>query len=104
MPLGVVPGVGRIMAGDFKAEQVGSFLRPPGLLEARAAFDAGKLPLQKLRDNEDQSILRLLNLQREIGVDVASDGEYRRSGWASDFPDAVDGYVQGATPIPLPWR
>lgn len=89
---------------ECRAEQVGSFLRPPELLEAHEAFAEGKLELPRLRELEDRAIMRLIDLQREIGIDVLSDGEYRRAGWASDFPDAVDGYVEGAAPITLTWR
>lgn len=89
---------------EYRAEQVGSFLRPPELLEAHAAHAEGRMSAEQLRDLEDKAILRLLDLEREVGIDVLTDGEYRRSGWASGFPDSVDGYVQGSPPITLNWH
>ena len=89
---------------QYRAEQVGSFLRPPALLEAHAAFASGRLPLEALREAEDKAILGVLTLQESVGVDVFSDGEFRRSTWAGDFVDAVDGYVPGEPPIALRWR
>jgi 5-methyltetrahydropteroyltriglutamate--homocysteine methyltransferase len=53
---------------------------------------------------EDEAILGALDLQRQAGVQIFSDGEYRRSSWAGDFSDAVDGYVEAAPPIPFEWR
>src|SRR5688572_24424399 len=92
------------MPGDYKAEQVGSFLRPPEVLEAHAAFEKGELAVEKLREIEDKAILELLEMERAVGIDVLSDGEYRRAAWAGDFPDSVDGYVDGTSPITFTWR
>lgn len=87
------------MATNFRADQVGSFLRPPHLKDAHAAQMEGKLPLEELRKMEDEAILDILRLQREAGIDVLSDGEFRRSGWGSDFRDAVDGFVAGTPAV-----
>jgi 5-methyltetrahydropteroyltriglutamate--homocysteine methyltransferase len=92
------------MPGDYKAEQVGSFLRPPEVLQAHSEFEAGALSVERLREIEDRAILALLQMEREVGIEVLSDGEYRRAAWAGDFPDAVDGYVDGTSPITLTWR
>lgn len=92
------------MPSEYRAEQVGSFLRPPEVLQAHAGYAQGSLSLDKLREIEDRAILALLNLEREVGIEVLSDGEYRRAGWASGFPDSVDGYVQGSPPIQLTWH
>jgi 5-methyltetrahydropteroyltriglutamate--homocysteine methyltransferase len=76
----------------YRADHVGSFLRPPELLEARqnAASDP-----QRLRDLEDRHILRILARQRELGFELATDGELRRRNFMSDFTDAVDGFDLG---------
>jgi methionine synthase II (cobalamin-independent) len=66
---------------DYRADHVGSLLRPPELLEARQQYAAGTLPLAQLRQLEDSCILRALAMQRETGISVLSDGEYRRSSW-----------------------
>jgi 5-methyltetrahydropteroyltriglutamate--homocysteine methyltransferase len=87
------------MASAFRADHVGSFLRPPELKEAHTAHVQGRLPLAELRQLEDRAIEDVLALQREVGVDVFSDGEFRRGGWASDFSEAVDGYVTGTPAV-----
>lgn len=91
------------MAIKYRADQVGSFLRPTEVVDAHTAFLQGNLSLEKLREIEDKAILQVLQLQKEVGIDVQTDGEYRRGGWASDFVDAVEGYVPGAAPINLGW-
>lgn len=83
------------MVVPFRADQVGSLLRPAALLQARAAHAEGRLGAEELRRAEDQAILDALEMQRQAGVDVFSDGEYRRAGWMSDMPDAVEGFVSG---------
>jgi len=83
------------MGQEIRADQVGSFLRPSEVKEAHTAYVKGNLPLLELRRIEDRAIQDVLALQREVGIDVYSDGEYRRGGWASDFSEAVDGYVPG---------
>jgi 5-methyltetrahydropteroyltriglutamate--homocysteine methyltransferase len=88
----------------YRADQVGSLLRPPEVLEARDAFRQGTVSADQLRQVEDNGILSALELQRQVGIDVLTDGEYRRSGWASDFADSVDGYVSSEPPIPFEWR
>lgn len=71
-----------------RADHVGSLLRPPELLEARRA----KVPVEELRAIEERHILRVLERQKEIGLEVFTDGELRRSNFMSDFTDAVDGF------------
>jgi 5-methyltetrahydropteroyltriglutamate--homocysteine methyltransferase len=93
------------MTTIYRADHVGSLLRPPEVLEAHAAHAEGKISEEQLREIEDRAILMALDLQRQVGIDVLSDGEYRRAwGWAGDFPDAVDGYVSSAPPIAFEWR
>jgi 5-methyltetrahydropteroyltriglutamate--homocysteine methyltransferase len=75
-----------------RADQVGSFLRPPELLAARA--DSTISP-EQLRDIEDRCILECLDEQRHHGVTVFTDGELRRATFMSDFNNAVDGISDG---------
>jgi len=89
------------MAKQYRADHVGSFLRPPELKAAHTAFMEGKLPLEEIRQLEDRAILDVLELQRQSGIEVLSDGEFRRSGWGSDFRESVDGYVPGVVPVQL---
>src|SRR5438128_6909273 len=87
------------MVATFRADQVGSFLRPADLKEAHAAHAQGRLPLDELRRLEDMAILEVLELQKLVGIDVFSDGEFRRAGWSGDFANAVEGYVPGAPAV-----
>ena len=70
----------------YRADHVGSFLRPKELLDARASGDA------RLREIEDREILRVLAKQKELGLDVFTDGEFRRGGFMTDLTDAVEGF------------
>ena len=79
------------MPAGHRADQVGSFLRPPELLEVRAAA-TGEADLRAL---EDRLVLRVLAKQQEIGFDVFTDGELRRRNFMSDFTDAVSGFDMG---------
>ncbi|HEY0477707.1 MAG TPA: hypothetical protein VGD37_09290 [Kofleriaceae bacterium] len=79
------------MANAYRADQVGSFLRPAELVEARHHNAAP----EAVRDLEDRHILRLLERQRELGLDVVTDGELRRKNFMSDLTDAVDGFDTG---------
>ena len=67
--------VSAVAAHAYRADQVGSLLRPAPLLDARAAFDRGELSRETLRQVEDRAIDTALDLQREVGLDVYSDGE-----------------------------
>src|ERR1700704_3597599 len=88
----------------YRADQVGSFLRSAKLKDAHAAQQNGSLPLERLRELEDAEILKVLDMQKQVGIDVFSDGEYRRGGWASDFQDPMQGYVPGAPPVTMTWH
>jgi len=92
----------RVMATEknlYRADHVGSLLRPPELLRARDQRAAGQLDESELRKLEDSFILQAIELQRQSGIDVFTDGEYRRGSWQSDMADAVDGFVQEHMPI-----
>ena len=79
------------MSSNYRADQVGSLLRPAELLEARRA----QLPVEQLQEIEDRHISRVLQRQKEIGLDVFTDGELRRRNFMSDFTDAVEGFDFG---------
>src|SRR5437764_2480356 len=88
----------------YRADQVGSFLRSQELRDAHAAHGRGELAIERLREVEDREILRVLEMQKAVGIDVVSDGEYRRGGWAGDFQEAVEGYVPGSPPVVMSWH
>jgi 5-methyltetrahydropteroyltriglutamate--homocysteine methyltransferase len=77
----------------YRADHVGSLLRPPELLEARTAFAEGKLDEAALREIEDASVLKALELQRNAGMDVFTDGEYRRASWSAAATESIAGLV-----------
>ncbi len=77
----------------YRADQVGSLLRPTGVLAARVAYAEGRMELARLRECEDKAILDVLDMQRQIGIDVFTDGEIRRDAWMSNLADAVDGFI-----------
>jgi 5-methyltetrahydropteroyltriglutamate--homocysteine methyltransferase len=72
----------------YRADHIGSFLRPKDLLQIRAA----KPHSPELRAAEDREILRILAEQKELGFDILTDGEFRRESFMSDLVDAVDGF------------
>jgi 5-methyltetrahydropteroyltriglutamate--homocysteine methyltransferase len=84
------------MPSTYRADQVGSLLRPPELVEARIAQGEGRMTAEQLRELEDSAVLRALEMQREVGIDIFSGGEYRRSGWSSAVRESVEGLVQDA--------
>jgi 5-methyltetrahydropteroyltriglutamate--homocysteine methyltransferase len=77
----------------LRADQVGSLLRPPDLLAAREAAGRGDLAREALREQEDAAILRALDGQRNVGLRIFTDGEFRRGSWITDMAEAVDGFV-----------
>ena len=80
-------------ASRYRADHVGSLLRPPELLEARTKFTDGQLPEEEFRQIEDESVLKALDLQHQAGIDILTDGEYRRAGWSAAAAGAIDGLV-----------
>ncbi len=90
------------MSARYRAEQVGSLLRPAEVLQARAAHAAGRLEQEKLRVVEDRAIEQGLEKQRQIGIDILTDGELRRGSWLTDMAEAVEGFVPER--VPLEWK
>ena len=75
----------------FRADHVGSLLRPKPLQDARAAWKAGTLSHEKLRAVEDHAIIAAIAKQQDLGLRSATDGEYRRAYWHFDFVAGLDG-------------
>lgn len=75
----------------FRADHVGSLLRPKVLQEARAKWKAGQLPHDALKAVEDDCIAAAIAKQESIGLRAATDGEYRRAYWHYDFVAGLDG-------------
>ena len=86
------------MPDTFRADHVGSLLRPTEVLEAKRAFLQGRLELEELNAVEDRAILHALERQRSAGMQVFTDGEFRRSGFQNDLIESVEGFVDTETP------
>jgi 5-methyltetrahydropteroyltriglutamate--homocysteine methyltransferase len=78
------------------ADHVGSLLRPPELLEARAQHAAHELDPPAFKAIEDRAVLDVIRLQEDAGLDVITDGELRRESFQSELVAAVDGF-EGVT-------
>ena len=78
----------------FRADQVGSFLRSEPLKEARSRREKGQISAADLKKVEDAEIEKLIKKQEEIGMQLVTDGEYRRAWWHFDFLEGLDG-VEG---------
>jgi 5-methyltetrahydropteroyltriglutamate--homocysteine methyltransferase len=91
-------------APPFRAEHIGSLLRPARLLECRRRYEQGEISREQLQEAEDQAIAEAIELQRRVGLGLATDGEFRRRSYHSYFyrrlgditPDAVGGEAGGA--------
>jgi 5-methyltetrahydropteroyltriglutamate--homocysteine methyltransferase len=81
-------------APPFRADHVGSLLRPPELARARADFKAGRIDAAALREVEDEAIRGVIALQRSAGLQTVTDGEFRRASWHMDFIYSLDGVEQ----------
>jgi 5-methyltetrahydropteroyltriglutamate--homocysteine methyltransferase len=75
-----------------KADQVGSLTRPDALLGARDKFRRGEIDHASLTSLEDDVILEALARQRDLGMEVLTDGEFRRDAWQTDITYALDGF------------
>ncbi len=78
-------------APPFRADHVGSLLRPKSLLEARAAHEEGRISATQLREHEDQAVRDAVELQRDVGLRAITDGELRRGSWHMDFIYEIGG-------------
>ncbi len=75
----------------FRADAVGSLLRPVAIREAHLQFQSGTINAEQLRTVEDAEILCAVELQREAGLQVVTDGEFRRALWHFDFFEGLNG-------------
>ncbi len=78
-------------APPFRAEMVGSLLRSAALKAARAKYDNGQLTASQLKQIEDREIEKIVKKQEEIGLQLATDGEFRRAWWHFDFLKRLEG-------------
>jgi 5-methyltetrahydropteroyltriglutamate--homocysteine methyltransferase len=83
------------MLPPFRADHVGSLLRPAALLKARAQRAEGSISAGDLRSIEDDAIRDVVRMQAEVGLNSATDGEFRRTSWHMDFIYRLGGVSQG---------
>src|ERR1700691_391015 len=88
------------MAFKYRADHVGSLLRPSELLEARKNSSVAP---EQLKELEDRHIRRVLARQKDLGFKIFTDGEFRRRGFMSDFNDSVEG-LDNAEMIARDWK
>jgi 5-methyltetrahydropteroyltriglutamate--homocysteine methyltransferase len=78
----------------FRADHVGSLLRPPQLMKARARFKSGEIDGDELAEVEDDAIRDVIALQHDVGLQTVTDGEFRRTSWHMDFIYSLGGVRQ----------
>ena len=83
----------------FRADHVGSLLRPERLLDARRQCADGTIGADELRLVEDECILDAVKLQQDLGLKGITDGEFRRTNWSSDFLTAIGGVGFGESKV-----
>ncbi|MCM3399305.1 5-methyltetrahydropteroyltriglutamate--homocysteine S-methyltransferase [Oceanobacillus profundus] len=80
-----------LVKAPFKADHVGSLLRPENLRQAREDFKTSKITAAELREVETKEIKRIVDKQIEVGLEAVTDGEFRRSWWHLDFLEHLNG-------------
>src|SRR5438034_8934355 len=88
----------------FRADHVGSLLRPPELMRAREDQAAGRIGAAELRAVEDQAIRDVVKLQEDVGLRSATDGEFRRASWHMDFIYQIGGIARAAGNMAVRFR
>jgi 5-methyltetrahydropteroyltriglutamate--homocysteine methyltransferase len=92
------------MSPPFRADHVGSLLRPPRLLDARRDFAVGSITAAELRRIEDEEIIKAIRMQEEAGLQSATDGEFRRASWHMDFIYALGGISKAPGNLTVKFR
>ncbi len=95
---------GRRTVPPFRADHVGSLLRPEKLLRARDELAAGQISAEQLRVIEDDAIRDVVQMQRDVGLQSATDGEFRRASWHMDFIYQLGGIEKVAGDITVHFR
>src|SRR5580704_13240262 len=88
----------------FRADHVGSLLRPAELLAARDDFAAGRIGAEHLRAVEDAAIAGAVTMQSDVGLQSATDGEFRRASWHMDFIYQLGGIAKAPGNLAVKFR
>ena len=88
----------------FRADHVGSLLRPPSLLRAREDFAASRISAGELRKVEDDAVRAAVKMQEEVGLEAATDGEFRRGSWHMDFIYSLGGFTASEDHMQVQFR
>jgi 5-methyltetrahydropteroyltriglutamate--homocysteine methyltransferase len=88
----------------FRADHVGSLLRPAALLEAREEHAAGRIDDAELRAAEDSAVRDVVEMQRSAGLQTATDGEFRRASWHMDFIYSLGGISRAKDNLKVQFR
>jgi len=83
----------------FRADHVGSLLRPAELFEARENHKQGKIPADELARIEDKAVCDVIKMQEDLGFQTVTDGEFRRNYWHSDFLTSFSNVVVASTGV-----
>lgn len=86
-----------VAKAPFKADHVGSLLRPKSIHQARKEFKEGSITAEQLREIETKEIKHIVDKQIEVGLKAVTDGEFRRTFWHTDFMAHINGF-EGYTP------
>jgi methionine synthase II (cobalamin-independent) len=88
----------------YRADHVGSLLRPPELLQAREDFANGRIDAERLRAAEDEAICDVVRMQEDVGLRSATDGEFRRASWHMDFIYQLEGVSKAPGELKVEFR
>jgi 5-methyltetrahydropteroyltriglutamate--homocysteine methyltransferase len=88
----------------FRADHVGSLLRPRELLQAREDLKAGRISGRDLKRIEDSAIRQVVRMQEDVGLEGVTDGEFRRNDWFMDFKYAIGGVEKLDTVVKVPFQ
>src|SRR5690606_26865832 len=86
-----------LVKAPFRADHVGSLLRPERIHQARKDFQAGNITAQELHQIETEEITKIVDKQIEVGLEAVTDGEFRRRFWHTDFLEHLNG-IEGYVP------
>jgi len=88
----------------FRADHVGSLLRPPEVLQARQELASGRINAEEIRRIEDDAIRSVVAMQADVGLQSATDGEFRRASWHMDFIYQLGGITRASEDLAVHFR